>query len=215
MSIDPYKHTDVHERDTPTRMLTVPPTVQSAQHGITIQVKSRPPTNARSFVDGQHYQKQKHTEWQYFVPPMSPVFETSNGTHSNKRAQTDDGIKNTHGQWFDDGPYTNDRFVGVSVEGLPNGGDVVKHGEKMAHYTVVTRGIVTVMCDYTDTQHIGLMKHVKVKCGERKYRGMGVNKFFSIEECTDQDDASKHSIGILLSKPTLDDKANEVRLLLC
>merc|ERR1711935_968369 len=160
-------------------------------------------------------------QYDYFVPPMTPVFATQQAPRSswqtkrNSTRTSDTGIPEGHGQHYDgsSGEYSNKFFIGVTTEGLPGGADVVKHGAKMGHFTVITRGIVTVMCDYHDVCSIKMGTLVKVKKSDHKFRGMPINNF-SLTSCTNPADEVTNAIGILLSKPSEDDKANEARLLL-
>lgn len=203
--------------------MNVPPSVQSAQHGICVQVQSLPPPEL--------FSKRAKTEWDYFVPPMTPVFATQTQTTTkswkasrNASHTSYNGIPEGHGQFVRTGAATDDEepnpqyenrfFIGVSTEGLPSGADVLRHGAKMGHFTVITRGIVTVMCDYHDVHNIPIGAHVKVKRCTHQFRGMGTENPFSLVGCTDSEDIEKYAIGVLLSKPSEDDKANEARLLL-
>lgn len=189
-------------------MLNPPASVQSAQHGLTVQVRSSPPKAADKDAS------------QLFIPPMTPVFRTTASTHSfSKFAQhthtsgTWNPVQRCHAQHLDD-DYSNVNFVGVSSDGLLNHHDVAKHGEKMSHFTVTTRGIVTVMCDYEDACTLKLLSHVKVAKSTRRYRGMPMKTPFTLEMCTGGDDTLDKSIGIVISKPNEVNRANEVRLLL-
>lgn len=153
---------------------------------------------------------------------MTPVFRTqlASDAHrfSTRPTQGWNPVEGCHGQYFDatgaSDVYNNDTFVGVSTEGLANPDDVAKHGEKMSHFTVTTRGVVTVMCDYDDAAQLKLLGHVKVKKGNRMYRGMPMRNPFSLANCDDKADIEKFSIGKLIAKPTEANRANEVRLLL-
>jgi hypothetical protein len=189
-------------------MLNPPAVVQSAQHGLTVQVRVRAPKTAG-----------KQDASTLFVPPMTPIFKTNDTTNDNRfgkrRPDEWNPVQPCHGQFLDnaDDAYDSKNFVGVSTDGLVNFHDVHKHGEKMSHFTVTTRGIVTVMCNYEDACKLPLLSHVKVAKSQHTYRGMPMKAPFTLALCNDDEVATK-SIGKLVSKPTEVNRANEVRLLL-
>jgi len=151
---------------------------------------------------------------------MTPVFRTNDPSNPfPKFAQhthttgTWNPVQRCHAQYLD-GDYNNENFIGVSSDGLLNHHDVAKHGEKMSHFTVTTRGIVTVMCDYEDACKLKLLSHVKVESSSRRYRGMPMKTPFTLKMCEDGDDILNNSIGIVISKPNEVNRANEARILL-
>lgn len=192
--------------------MNVPSSPQSLQDGITIQVRSQPPAPAGTTP---------HTKSDFVIPPLSPVFRTNDlDTHSSRRrrqrdkwAEDNQNTMATHAQYYDGQTYDNENFVGVSHEGLPNGADVLKHGNSMSHYTVTTRGLVTVMCPYHDIQDVPLLSYMKVAPTDTKFKGIDTNQGFTLKQCTL---AERHTlaIGILVSKPDEINCANEARLLL-
>ena len=123
-------------------------------------------------------------------------------------------VFNGHAQQHDDFiyPYDSHQFLGISLQGLPNGVDAQRHGDGASRLSVITRGLVTVMCDYEDIKDINLLSFVKVKTNnQKKYKGFDPKtNFYSIEATNN----SHEAIGILYSKPDRRHKSNEVKILL-
>ena len=99
---------------------------------------------------------------------MTPVFTTSNpATRPNPRKGAD--VKDVHGQWLDSEYSTHEpireTFVGVSIEGLAEGEKCRRFGDAYSRFGCVTRGLVTIMCDYGDVEKIPLGAYVKVVKG--------------------------------------------------
>jgi hypothetical protein len=199
--------------------MNVPASIPTSQNGITVQVRSSP-----------HVEVDKANPWAWFVGPLTPVFKTRRyqqraGAHRAKRYKTtfgasdgDDHITQVQGYWAgnvvnDD--YSRANFVGVTAEGLPDGQTASKFRGGATHFTVISRGLVTIMCDYGEAKRLEVGDWVKVTPSKNSWNGIGVapnTRPFAL--------AKTHTplidgIGYVVDLPTRRVPSNEVIVLLC
>ena len=185
--------------------MNIPATPYTSQNGIVIQCRATPSRSDRA------------NDHAYVIPPMTPVFSTRDpATRPNPRKGAD--VKDVHGQWLSSQyslhPPTRETFVGVSIEGVAEGAKCRRFGDAYSRFGCVTRGLVTIMCDYGDVEKIPLGTHVKVIQGRNKFRGMPAAMIpFSLARLEEGENPN-HAIGMLMGKPDMRHRTNEARVLL-
>ena len=186
--------------------MNIPSSPFTAQNGIVIQCRSTPPRQHRS------------SDSAYTIPPMTPVFATASPAMRANPVRGSD-VKDVHAQWFAseyDGAVQPSRetFVGVSIEGIGDGSKCRKFGDAHSRFSCVTRGLVTIMCDYGDVESIPLGTNVKVIKGKNRFAGMPAALTpFSLAPVTGADPQGA-AIGMLMGKPDMRNRSNEARVLL-
>lgn len=195
--------------------MNVPPTVFSSQHEIVVHAKVQIPPNFAEDTRAGHYA----------VPPMTPVFlskpediskEDAETFHNNRRKRgrysfEDDQVPGVFAFHHKHGNYDRKNFVGVSGEGLPNGDAAQKHGGGATHFSIATRGLVTMMVNYDDLRGLHVLENVKVIKSERTFNGFDpLVGCFSLGRA----DGAHDAIGILMSKPSKRHPSNQCQILL-
>jgi len=192
--------------------MNVPASAYSSQNGIVAQVYSNPPDDTDVGDAANHV-----------VPPHSLVFLTNNPgkRRGSKRSRfTNDTEANYHPSYSGHSNartnnVTDMTFLGVSSEGLPDGAAAVKFPSAATHYTVVTRGLVTVMACYRDVKDIPLRSYVRLKAHDAstdmKFSNFPGKYPMSLEACHREDAAA---IGVLIRKPSTRAAMNECDVLL-
>lgn len=184
--------------------MNVPASPESSQNGIVLQVRSVPP--------GGFAHTENASSW--IVPPMTPVFKNSleprSGRKRHRRLTAD--VLDVHGQYHTGQQYDRDHFVGVSIEGIRDGQAARDFGEAASRFSVVSRGVVTVMASSDDIKNIPLDTPVCVAKSARVFRGFapGVT-FFTIAKCMR---GSDKCIGTMMSEYDKRHKTNECKILL-
>lgn len=185
----------------------LPPVPESYQNGIVVQVRSVGNHNGR-------------TPDSFVVPAMTPVFRAPGTPSRGKRIKTNDDVEDVMGQPYasDDTYYTRDNFVGVSMAALLNGADAQKHGDSHARISVITRGVVTVMCDYATTKTLAINNPVRFMKHDPSPNFVGypaTTKWFKpVKAEIKNDNDRRFAVGVVCGLPDARRKTNEVRITL-
>jgi hypothetical protein len=198
--------------------MNVPASIPTSQNGITLQVRSVP-----------HLEVDRKDKWAWFVGPLTPVFKTYNprggDRHRAKRYKTNFGasdddshITGVHGYWVGDAmsrSYDRANFLGVTAEGLPDGHSASKFRGGATHFTVISRGLVTIMCDYNEAKKLEIGDWVKVTRSKHTWNGIGVVGFSHPFALAKTHTPLIDGIGYVVDLPTKRLPSNEVIVLLC
>lgn len=184
--------------------MNVPGSIHSSQNGIVHQVRSQPP------------RRLARENYAYEIPPLTPVFKTPAYAASRlkQKANIPDLIENVHAQFFDSlggEHYTRANFMGVSIAGT-NGAAARKHTDSVARFSLISRGLVTIMADYGDVESIPIGSYVKVTKSKNKFSGFPAQLTPFSLQATTRDDMS--AIGVLYGKPDMRHKSNDARILI-
>jgi hypothetical protein len=151
---------------------------------------------------------------------MTPVFRAPGTPSRGKRIKTNDDVEDVMGQPYasDDTYYTRDNFVGVSMAALLNGADAQKHGDSHARISVITRGVVTVMCDYATTKTLAINNPVRFMKHDPSPNFVGypaTTKWFKpVKAEIKNDNDRRFAVGVVCGLPDARRKTNEVRITL-
>jgi len=136
----------------------------------------------------------------------------TNGKKRGRYTYEEDHVPKVFAFYHKDYIYERKNFVGMSGEGLPNGSAAQKHGGGATHFSVATRGLVTMMVNYEDVRKLEILSPVKVVPSSCRFNGFDPNVVcFTLADATKE---KKFAIGILMSKPSRRHPSNQCQILL-